>query len=156
MCIYFSFFFFLTFIFPSLRLSLSFFFYSSFPPQSPECSDVRGKRRRKDADTVDMTPSVLIALFTNTPLPGVLGRSFVGFLGAQTHSQMFPFLIPLSLYIFIHSFIHLCQREGTTKRSRESEKKKLLGNQKQQQLLFSWDPIRRFLAGTIDARSFFF
>jgi hypothetical protein len=88
---------------------------------------VRGKRRRKDADTVDMTPSVLIALFTNTPLPGVLGRSFVGFLGAQTHSQMFPFLIPLSLYIFIHSFIHLCQREGTTKRSRESEKKKAVG-----------------------------
>jgi hypothetical protein len=54
-----------------------------------------------------MTPSVLIALFTNTPLPGVLekralwGSSLLT--QTHTHSQMFPFLIPP--YSSIHSYI---------------------------------------------------
>jgi len=89
------------------------------------------KRGRKDADTVDMTPSVLIALFTNTPLPGVLERALWGSssLLTQTHThKCFHFLSPPS----IHSFIHLCQRKG-----RRERKKKSSWNQKQQQLLWA-------------------
>jgi hypothetical protein len=102
-----------------------------------------------------MTPSVLIALFTNTPLPGVLEkRALWGssslLTQTHTHSQMFPFLIPP-----IHPFIHTSlPKEGERK---ERKRKKQLEQAEATAACELEDPIGLFfllVTGTIDAKMF--